>query len=86
MGVNGRAARGRTGLEIMLIMAPGQYLATPSTTPATMPALILKRSSRVMPGLRGTPAGMITKSHPVNAASSSSGPVWPVVTACRRTT
>ena len=36
----------------------------------TMPALMLNRSSRVMPGLRGTPAGMTTRSTPVSAAAS----------------
>ena len=39
-----------------------------------MPALILKRSSRVMPGLRGTPAGMITTSAPLSASPSWSSP------------
>ncbi len=34
-----------------------------------MPALMLKRSSRVMPGLRGTPAGMTTRSAPCQACS-----------------
>jgi hypothetical protein len=40
----------------------------------TMPALILNRSSRVMPGLRGTPAGMITTSQPLSASASWSSP------------
>ena len=38
----------------------------------TMPALMLKRSSRVMPGLRGTPAGMTTRWHPRRASESDS--------------
>lgn len=44
-----------------------------------MEALVLKRSSRVMPGLRGTPAGMTTTSHPVRASLRPllSG-TWPV--------
>jgi hypothetical protein len=53
----------------------GQYLAQAATRFFTMPALMLNRSSRVMPGLRGTPAGMTTRSHPVRHASSSASPV-----------
>ena len=63
-----------TGLEMMVMMALGQYLATPVQSVLTMPALMLKRSSRVMPGLRGTPAGMMTTSQPVSAAASCSSP------------
>ena len=44
-----------TGFEMMSTHASGQWRATPSASVATMPALMLKRSSRVMPGLRGTP-------------------------------
>ncbi len=33
---------------------------------ATIEALVLKRSSRVMPGFLGTPAGMTTISAPFN--------------------
>eukprot|EP00966_Prymnesium_polylepis_P310791 7180737-Prymnesium_polylepis.1 len=40
-----------------------------------MEAFVLNRSSRVMPGLRGTPAGMTTTSQPVRAASR---PVLPL--------
>jgi hypothetical protein len=43
--------------------------AIDSHTPARMPALMLKRSSRVMPGLRGTPAGMTTMSQSLSARS-----------------
>jgi len=43
--------------------------AYPSTRVLTMPAFVLKRSSRVMPGLRGTPAGITTTLAPVSAAS-----------------
>ena len=67
-----------TGLEMMVSTAPGACLATAVTSVWTMPALIANRSSRVMPGLRGTPAGITTKSAPAMAAASSSGPVWPV--------
>ena len=63
-----------TGLEMMAVMAPGQVLATPSVSAFTMEALVLKRSSRVMPGLRGTPAGMTTTSQPSRALSRSSAP------------
>ena len=34
-----------------------------------VPALVLKRSSRVIPGFRGTPAGMTTTEAPLRAAS-----------------
>lgn len=64
-----------TGLEMIVRMALGQYFAQASAKVLTMPALMLKRSSRVMPGLRGTPAGMMTTSAPVRHASSSSAPV-----------
>ena len=70
-----------TGLDITLRMASGQCLAQFDTRSRTMPALILKRSSRVMPGLRGTPAGMTTRSHPERACGSWSGPWNPRVLA-----
>ena len=63
-----------TGLDITLRMASGQCLAQFDTRSRTMPALILKRSSRVMPGLRGTPAGMMTTSASLRAAPSSASP------------
>ena len=66
-----------TGLEIMLTTALGACAATATARACTMPALMLNRSSRVMPGLRGTPAGIMTRSAPERAAASSSGPVWP---------
>lgn len=70
-----------TGLEITSTKAFGQAEAIPVAKSRTMPALILKRSSRVIPGyelaihlllrgqftLRGTPAGMTTMSAPVRA-------------------
>lgn len=40
-----------------------------------MPALMLKRSSRVMPGFLGTPAGMTTRSQSYKASPSLSAPV-----------
>jgi len=45
------------------------HAGTPSA-----PALMLNRSSRVMPGFRGTPAGMSTRWHPYSAPDNCSGP------------
>merc|ERR1719348_824735 len=67
-----------TGLAIMQIMASGQLRAQASARVATMVAFVLKRSSRVMPGFLGTPAGITTTSQPSRAAPSWSGPMWPV--------
>jgi len=53
----------------------GQCSAAAVISVRTMPALMLNRSSRVMPGLRGTPAGMITRSQPLRASASSASPV-----------
>mmetsp|Transcript_17646 Transcript_17646/g.39838 ORF Transcript_17646/g.39838 Transcript_17646/m.39838 type:complete len:214 (+) Transcript_17646:204-845(+) len=61
-----------TGFTIMAITASGQNFAHASTMPLAMPAFVLKRSSRVMPGLRGTPAGMKTRWHPVRHSSRCS--------------
>ena len=44
-----------TGLEMIKKMAEGQCFAQASASPETMPALVLKRSSRVIPGFLGTP-------------------------------
>lgn len=55
-----RGTREFTGLEMMRRIAFGQIFAHASTRLATIEALVLKRSSRVMPGLRGTPAGIKT--------------------------
>ena len=70
-----------TGFEITFSSALGHASAHAETKSRTMPALILNRSSRVMPGLRGTPAGMMTTSHPFSASWSWSGPAYPVTTA-----
>jgi hypothetical protein len=51
------------------LVLEGRALAMDSQTPARMPALMLNRSSRVMPGLRGTPAGITTRSQPASALS-----------------
>mmetsp|Transcript_6947 Transcript_6947/g.15210 ORF Transcript_6947/g.15210 Transcript_6947/m.15210 type:complete len:204 (+) Transcript_6947:503-1114(+) len=58
-----------TGFEMIASVASGQYLPQPSTSVFTMLAFVLNKSSRVMPGLRGTPAGMTTTLAPVSAAS-----------------
>nr|GMC99699.1 hypothetical protein MtrunA17_Chr8g0360511 [Ipomoea batatas]GME06386.1 hypothetical protein MtrunA17_Chr8g0360511 [Ipomoea batatas]GME18499.1 hypothetical protein MtrunA17_Chr8g0360511 [Ipomoea batatas] len=52
------------------ILTFGQYLAMPAHSDFTMPALMLKRSSRVIPGFLGTPAGMMTTSAPSRALPS----------------
>ena len=49
-----------TGLEMMQSIASGQALEAASARAWAIPALMLKRSSRVIPGFRGTPAGIIT--------------------------
>lgn len=46
----------------MATIALGQFLAMELAMSLMMPALTLKRSSRVIPGLRGTPAGITTTS------------------------
>lgn len=38
----------------------GQFREIAAAISRTTPAFVLKRSSRVMPGFRGTPAGMMT--------------------------
>merc|ERR1712223_2048470 len=69
-----------TGLEMMPTMASGHTLAAASAKVATMEALVLKRSSLVMPGFLGTPAGMMTTSMPVKQSANWSGP-WKPATA-----
>mmetsp|Transcript_5017 Transcript_5017/g.11065 ORF Transcript_5017/g.11065 Transcript_5017/m.11065 type:complete len:213 (-) Transcript_5017:52-690(-) len=58
-----------TGLTIMATIASGQNLPQASTKPLAISALVLNKSSRVMPGLRGMPAGMSTRLHPVRHSS-----------------
>ena len=70
-----------TGLEMIATSARGQYRATPCASVATIPALMLNKSSRVMPGLRGTPAGITTSAAPASAAPSSASPVCAVTRA-----
>lgn len=66
-----------TGLLIMLTIAFGQHLAIASQRVLTIPALMLKRSSLVIPGFLGTPAGMITRSIPIRASSNCCCPKNP---------
>mmetsp|Transcript_43590 Transcript_43590/g.103590 ORF Transcript_43590/g.103590 Transcript_43590/m.103590 type:complete len:239 (+) Transcript_43590:340-1056(+) len=61
-----------TGFEMIRSIAFGQFLAQASMRVATMDALVLKRSSRVMPGLRGTPAGITTSWQSLTALPRSS--------------
>jgi hypothetical protein len=73
-GVYGVTDDGDNCVRVKLL-ALGQYLAQPVARVLTIPALILKRSSRVMPGLRGIPAGMTTIEQPVRAAANWSSPM-----------
>jgi hypothetical protein len=50
-----------TGLEMIHMKALGANLAAATARSRTIPALILKRSSRVIPGFLGTPAGITTR-------------------------
>mmetsp|Transcript_119180 Transcript_119180/g.254259 ORF Transcript_119180/g.254259 Transcript_119180/m.254259 type:complete len:252 (+) Transcript_119180:642-1397(+) len=61
-----------TGLTMRPRTALGQNFAQPSTMFFAMPALIPKRSARVMPGFRGIPAGTKTRSQPVRHSRSLS--------------
>ena len=51
---------------MMPIKALGHDWAQALIKSLTIDALVLNKSSRVMPGLRGTPAGIITTSTPAN--------------------
>ena len=48
-----------------MTIAFGDVLRTCSDTDLTMPAFVLRRSSRDIPGLRAMPAVMMTMSEPV---------------------
>ena len=61
-----------TGLAMIPTTASGAARAVAAAKLATMVALVVKRSSRVIPGLRGTPAGIRTTSAPRTAASTVS--------------
>ena len=70
-----------TGLAMMSTCASGHTVPTACASSATMDAFVLNRSSRVIPGLRGTPAGMTTTSAPSSALCRFSLPLKPVVLA-----
>jgi len=64
-----------------LVSPPAVYLGEGPRGPfvdtdsyKTIEALVLNKSSRVIPGFRGTPAGMITKSMPVKQSANWSAP------------
>mmetsp|Transcript_7839 Transcript_7839/g.21770 ORF Transcript_7839/g.21770 Transcript_7839/m.21770 type:complete len:230 (+) Transcript_7839:630-1319(+) len=61
-----------TGFTIRPMTASGQCLAQASTLPLAMPALVLSKSLRSCPGLRGSPAGMNTRSQPLSASPALS--------------
>jgi hypothetical protein len=66
------------------MLASGACSAAALARSRTMEALVLKRSSRVMPGLRGTPAGMTTISAPLRASARPEGVAsWPRTWACQ---
>ncbi|KAF1762769.1 hypothetical protein GCK72_011032 [Caenorhabditis remanei] len=64
-----------TGLVMMAMRAFGEALAMTAAKSRTIPAFVLNKSSRVIPGLRGTPAGMTMTSAFSTAAYNSFGPV-----------
>ena len=66
-----------SGLETTMSTASGACLTTFSTTLRTILALTSIRSIRLMPGLRGRPAVMMTIADPATASYPS--PAWPVV-------
>lgn len=51
-----------TGLVMIARMALGAFLETATARSLTIEAFVLNKSSRLMPGLRGTPAGITTTS------------------------
>src|ERR1043166_8683694 len=59
-----------SGLLTTMTVALGACFLRLSQTPPTMPALVLRRSSRLMPGLRAMPLVMTTRSLPATAAGS----------------
>mmetsp|Transcript_3597 Transcript_3597/g.11921 ORF Transcript_3597/g.11921 Transcript_3597/m.11921 type:complete len:203 (+) Transcript_3597:336-944(+) len=61
-----------TGLTMSAMTASGQNLAHASTMFFAMPALISRSAARSCPGLRGTPAGTSTRSHPVRHSPATS--------------
>lgn len=57
-----------TGLEIIPMRAFGEFLPIASVRSLTIEAFVLNRSSLVIPGFLGTPAGIITTSTPLTAS------------------
>ena len=57
-----------SGLVMQMTKASGAYCLMPPPTASMTLRLMLRRSSRLMPGLRGTPAVTITTSAPSMAA------------------
>src|SRR2546425_1021292 len=57
-----------SGLVTTTKNASGEYRITCSPTPRTMPVLVSRNCSRVMPGLRAIPAMMTTTSEPAVSA------------------
>lgn len=57
-----------TGLVMIPMIALGHVLAQASINSATIEALMSNKSSRVIPGLRGLPAGMTTTSTPASSS------------------
>ena len=67
---------------MMRMLSSGACSAAALARSRTMEALVLNRSSRVMPGLRGTPAGMTTISASLRAAARPEGVAsWPMTCA-----
>jgi hypothetical protein len=59
-----------SGFVTTMTVAFGAWRAICSLTPATIFALVLSRSSRVIPGFRGRPAVTTTTSEPAISARS----------------
>ncbi len=57
-----------SGFDTTMTTAFGAFLATFSATPRTIFAFASMRSMRLMPGLRGRPAVMMTMSEPAIAS------------------
>merc|ERR1719277_2845382 len=67
-----------TGLEMIAKHASGQTSAAAWANFATIDAFVLNKSSLVMPGFLGTPAGMTTISAPTRESFNWSSPTNPV--------
>ena len=56
------------GFDTMMMMESGATLAISCDTDSTIPAFVLRRSSRLMPGLRAIPAVTMKISDPAAAS------------------